>query len=101
VALPLIPDLEVLVAELIALVLLILAGARLILRDWHLLRSSDGDYFRPLALPRRPARGPDSRGKANPKTQLRQKGRSSPTHSPRGLRESREVAQEFATARKA
>jgi hypothetical protein len=37
-ALPSIPALEALVAELIALILLILAGARLILHEWHSLR---------------------------------------------------------------
>ena len=55
--LPQIPRLEVLVAELIALILLILAGARLILHDWRLLRSSDGDHLRSPALPQRASRG--------------------------------------------
>jgi hypothetical protein len=47
----LIPELEVLTAELIVLILLILGGARLILHEWHaLLRSSDGAYLRPPTL---------------------------------------------------
>jgi hypothetical protein len=37
-ALPSIPALEVLVAELIALILFILAGARLILHEWNSLK---------------------------------------------------------------
>ena len=66
-----IPELETHVAELIVLILLILAGARLILHDWRLLRSSDRDHLRPHALPQRASRGSHQRGKANPKAELR------------------------------
>lgn len=70
---PSIPALEVLVAELIALILFVLAGARLILHDWHaLLRSkNDGDHEGVAALPQRASRSPDYRRKANPKALLR------------------------------
>ena len=66
-----IPALEVLVAELIVLILFILAGARLILHEWRLLRSSDADHLRPPALPPQASRGSHHRGKANPKTERR------------------------------
>ena len=68
-ALSSIPVLEVLVAELIALILLVLAGARLILHDWHaLLRSrNDGDHEGSAVPPQRFSGRADSRRKANQK----------------------------------
>jgi len=58
-ALPFIEKIEVLITGLIAIVLLILAGARLILHDWDALRTSRNDHR------------PDYRLKANPKAPVK------------------------------
>jgi predicted lipid-binding transport protein (Tim44 family) len=64
-ALPFIETLEVLITGLIALVLLILAGARLILHEWRALQTSRYEGF--AALPHRTSGSPDHRRKAIPK----------------------------------
>ncbi len=85
-ALPSAAALEVLVAELIALILLILAGARLIIHEWQaLLRSmNDGNHERFAALPQRASRSPDYRRKANPETEPRPVRRPRVTDSSEG-----------------
>lgn len=76
-ALPSIPALEALVAQLIALILLVLAGARLILDGWHALLRSKTDHVGFSEPTQQASCSPDYGRKANPEAQLR------PTRRPR------------------